>query len=60
MDDAETELYLEDRSRRFEESKYYLMERWNQLTRQNGNRRFYKMLSGQEVNEELSGESYSD
>ncbi len=48
MDDAETELYLEDRSRRFEETKYYLIERWNQLTRQNGNRKFYEMLSGKE------------
>jgi len=47
MDDAETELYLEDRARRFEESKYYLIERWNQLTRHNGNRRLYQMLSGQ-------------
>ena len=46
MDDAETELYLEDRTRRFEESKYYLMERWNQLTRHNGHRRLYQMLSG--------------
>ncbi len=46
MDDAETELYLEDRARRFEESKYYLIERWNQLTRHNGNRRLYEMLSG--------------
>ncbi|MEQ9618478.1 MAG: glycosyltransferase [Deltaproteobacteria bacterium] len=46
MDDAETELYLEDRARRFEESKYYLIERWNQLTRHNGNRRLYQMLTG--------------
>ena len=46
MDDAETELFLEDRTRRFEESKYYLMERWNQLTRHNGHRRLYQMLSG--------------
>lgn len=45
MDDAETELYLEDRSRRFEETKYYLLERWNQMTRQNGNSKFYEMLS---------------
>lgn len=49
MDDAETELYLEDRARRFEESKYYLIERWNQLTRHNGNRRLYEMLSGNRV-----------
>jgi glycosyltransferase involved in cell wall biosynthesis len=48
MDDAETELYLEDRSRRFEETKYYLLERWNQMTRQNGNTKFYEMLSGKE------------
>ena len=46
LDDAETELYLEDRSRRFEETKYYLVERWNQLTKQNGNRKLYEMLSG--------------
>jgi len=46
MDDAETELYLEDRSRRFEETKYYLIERWNQLQKQNGNSKFYEMLSG--------------
>lgn len=52
MDDAETELYLEDRSRRFEESKYYLLERWNQLTRQNGNSKFYEMLSGTELDED--------
>jgi len=52
MDDAETELYLEDRSRRFEETKYYLFERWNQLTRQNGNSKFYEMLSGKDVHGE--------
>ncbi len=46
MDDAETELYLEDRSRRFEETKYYLLERWDLLTKQNGNRKLYEMLSG--------------
>jgi glycosyltransferase involved in cell wall biosynthesis len=46
MDDAETELYLEDRSRRFEETKYYLLERWSQMTKQNGNRKLYEMLSG--------------
>lgn len=46
MDDAETELYLEDRSRRFEETKYYLLERWDLLTKQNGNRKLYQMLSG--------------
>lgn len=46
MDDAETELYLEDRTRRFEETKYYLLERWDRLTRHNGNRRLYQMLSG--------------
>lgn len=45
MDDAETELYLEDRSRRFEETKYYLLERWNQMMKQNGNSKFYEMLS---------------
>jgi len=52
MDDAETELYLEDRSRRFEETKYYLLERWNQMTRQNGNSKFYEMLAGKEVQED--------
>ncbi len=51
MDDAETELYLEDRSRRFEETKYYLIERWNQMMRQNGNSKFYEMLSGKEHNQ---------
>lgn len=52
FDDAETELYLEDRSRRFEETKYYLMERWTQLTRQNGGSKFYEMLSGKEYHQE--------
>lgn len=46
MDDAETELYLEDRTRRYEETKYYLNERWSQLTRVNGNSKLYEMLSG--------------
>ena len=46
MDDAETELYLEDRTRRFEETKYYLIERWNQLSKNNGNRKLYEMLDG--------------
>jgi len=48
MDDAETELYLEDLTRTFEESKYYLMERWDQMTRRNGNRTLYEMLSGRQ------------
>jgi glucosylglycerate synthase len=52
MDDAETELYLEDRTRRFEESKYYLIERWNQLAKHNGNKKLYQMLDGKtEVSE---------
>ncbi len=52
MDDAETELYLEDRTRRFEESKYYLVERWNQLAKNNGNRKLYQMLDGQSTDSE--------
>jgi glycosyltransferase involved in cell wall biosynthesis len=52
MDDAETELHLEDWTLRFEETKYYLMERWNHLTRLNGNRKLYQMLSGVDHQEE--------
>ena len=52
MDDAETELYLEDRTRRFEESKYYLIERWNQLAKNNGNKKLYQMLDGKTGNPE--------
>jgi len=51
MDDAETELHLEDWALRFEEAKYYLMERWNHLTRLNGNRKLYQMLSGRDHQE---------
>ncbi len=52
LDDAETELYLEDRSRRYEETKYYLIERWNQLIKQNGNSKFYEMLAGKYIEED--------
>ncbi len=52
MDDAETELHLEDWTLRFEETKYYLMERWNHLNRLNGNRKLYRMLSGVDHQEE--------
>jgi len=52
MDDAETELHLEDWTLRFEEAKYYLLERWNHLTRLNGNRKLYQMLSGRGHQEE--------
>ena len=47
-DDAGTELYLEDSRKKFEETKFYLFERWNQLIRLNGNSKLYHMLAGRD------------
>ncbi len=52
MSDQETELYLEDRTRLIEESKYYLFERWQQLTMKNGKSRLYRLLQGKRDDED--------